>query len=307
MGPIPIVGTAALSLVLVAATATALPGPSSALTVIHAPTGDPVLTRVDLETGDLTAIGPLGMPDRVLDGLAFLPSGQLTAVDRVAGVLVLIDPTTGQGTLIGSLGVTFDLFTRLDLAASACGDLYLLTSPNETESELWRIDPATGAAESLGAMEERLLGLAALGEDLYGLVVPASFEDLRIVRLDPATQSVTEIATVDGLAAFEPSTLDFYSESELISMGFAFGPPLPGPPALIVHRFDLDGDLGPPLPLLFGTGGIAPLGLAAGPPPGRCPSGSPLPIPAASPFGLVVLALILAAGGAVISARRPSA
>jgi hypothetical protein len=270
------------------------------VTITHEAEG-PVLQRVDLETGELDPIGPLGLPGRVIVAVAFLPSGELVGVDSAQDELVRIDPESGQGTVVGALGVDWNLEDNpADLAADACGRLWMIRPAlDQLSSELYRLDPLTGAAESHGTFSPAVFGLAAAGETLYG-IAELGVEDPRLVSLDPLTSTVVEVAVIEGLSFFRTRSLDFRGDLELVDYGWRFAP-VPVPPLQTTVRFDLTGEVGH---VITHPSDPARLGLAVAPPPGQCVGGSPLPIPTASPLGLAALALGLAAAGALTLARR---
>lgn len=107
------------------------------------------LYSINSATGDETAIGPIGF---AVTGLAIDPTdGTLYGStsnnsDASPGSLITIDPETGDGTLVGSLGVGSQ--TAADLAFDASGTLYGLIEASS--DDLVTIDTATGAATFVG-------------------------------------------------------------------------------------------------------------------------------------------------------------
>lgn len=107
--------------------------------------GPATLYTISTSTGVATAVGPIGFnrvgalaasPSRVLYGIGF---------DGTNSILIRIDPGTGAGTLIGSLGITDptqDMAFRSDatLFAYAAGNLYT-------------VDTSTGAATLVGNVD----------------------------------------------------------------------------------------------------------------------------------------------------------
>lgn len=269
-----------------------------AFTVRHH-TEIPALYGIDLTSGEVQEIGSFNLPDLLVTrGLAYLPSGELMSIS-VTGALVRVDPGTGEATPVGNLGTTFYPYS-LDLAADACGRLWMLVAAGPTPSELWRIDPATGSGEAVGVLPQAVYGLAATGETLYGLVRSSTPEEADIVRIDPEALTLTPVATLGDWPYLDPLDLDFDSEGGMISLG-SIPPPIPVPVVhQLVQRFDLAGNPGPSLgPAGFGAG------FAVAPPPGHCLSGAPLAVPTLTPLGAIALGLLLAtAGTAVLRWRR---
>jgi hypothetical protein len=260
--------------------------------------------EVDLATGELTPVGPLGLGESSILAIAWTPSGELLAVDDLARELLSIDPATGQGTVIGSLGIEQQPGDFLiDLAADACGRLWLAVVSPEDEYLLYQVDPDTGAAELRGVLSAPVSGLAAHGETLYAL---SRLEDQwRIARIDPESATVTPVADIEGLHEFfYISGLDFDDSGDLIALGGVVIP-IPVPPLPpVITRFDLGGGYTFGEPVEPPPGLAPPYGLAVTTPPGACPEGSPLPVPAASPLGLVTLAAGLGAAGALVLTLR---
>jgi hypothetical protein len=96
------------------------------------------LLRFDLTTGAQETVGIVGYYR--VTGLAFTSDGSLYGIDAVADRLVMVDPSTGAGTLVCSFGV--DVGELADLAGGAGGVLWLL---DDGSARLYRVDRATGA------------------------------------------------------------------------------------------------------------------------------------------------------------------
>lgn len=129
--------------------------------------------RVDLVTRRATLIGVVGgngsqqMAD--LSGLTTTPDGSLYAASDTLKALIRIDPTTGQGTIVGSFGISLSKPSdALDfgMAASCDGSLWL-SSP--VTRQLWKVNPATGKTGLVGAMGRDITGLAVDHDALYGV------------------------------------------------------------------------------------------------------------------------------------------
>lgn len=298
----PTVRTIVSAVVYLILTAAAAAAQTTALT-LGFETGAPVLESLDYSTGELTSIGPLGFPDLHSVALAFLPSGDLVAVAGSSRELLHVDPTTGQATVIGPLGIDPVVFP--DLAADACGRLWMLAFPPQSggagEPLLFQIDPTTGAAEPRGALSLPTAGIAANGERLYSFLENSSTHGVaRILRVDPETLELVEVAEVpdDLIESFLTFALDFDRQVDLIDLGL-LRPGHTAPPSPSVRRMSLSGELElEASPAVFRTA------LAIAPPAGACFGGAALPIPAVSRGGLFVLALLVALGGAVLVSRR---
>lgn len=287
-----------LSLGLWCAMALAGVGPLAAdpFVLTDVPAGD--LLRFDLGTGDSTLIGSLGLPGEV-GTLAFLPTGELLAVDLVVTQLLQIDPLTGQGTVIGPLGLQAGLYFH-GMTADACGRLWMLASADGVERpDLYRIDPEDGTAELRASLPEAVWGLAAADETLYTLAEDR--DEPWIVKVDPLSGELTDVAAVTGFHdTFHSLALDFDASGALLDSGYYSPTPLP-PPQARAHRVGLDGTA-----TGLGLDGGSPLfNLAFGPPPGECRSLS-LSVPTASPLGLAVLAIAVAWAGSLLLGRRRS-
>ncbi len=103
---------------------------------------------VHTATGARSVIGPFGTSDTDISGLAFDGSGRLVALAKngtLEDTLLSIDPMTGQGTLIGGMGVS---------SASGVGGLAyspeLGTLFMSDGGSLYAVNPATGAASLIG-------------------------------------------------------------------------------------------------------------------------------------------------------------
>lgn len=148
------------------------------------------LYRIDLEAGLTKAIGPIG-PE--VEGLAFDPvTGSLFGVQESGNRLIRIDSERGAvapigalDTVVGDMGLAFD------------GDGALWMSA-ETPTKLFSVDPASGAATSVGNTVFAITGLASSGDDLFGLR-----SDAVLLEVDVSTGSVSQIGDLGLDGAFE--------------------------------------------------------------------------------------------------------
>ena len=298
------------STIRIAACALALLAPAgaaraqTALTIDNfGPGGQRELESLDLATGELTPIGPFTLPPDLfgVQAITFLRTGELVGVDDLCGVLLQIDPATGQTTVVASLGIQHPQQLRtVGLAADACGGLWLTCEETGAPfgSFLYRIDPATGAAELRGTLPEPIGGLAAAGGLLYGLQFQF-FPGARLLSLDPQTLEMSEVAVVEDLFAWATYALDVGPGGELIALG-RFVPLFPTPTPEMVVGLNLAGEVTSP-PVALEADEVQ--GLAVAPPAGECLAGA-VAIPAVSSLGLAALAVILAAAGAAVLLRR---
>ncbi|QKK01570.1 MAG: hypothetical protein HND55_02225 [Pseudomonadota bacterium] len=134
-----------------------------------------VLYQADLETGELTLIGSLGIPivdlasigDTVYGiGRGINGDGQTEAPN-----LYRIDPETADNVLVGGLGDAAGTYNKAGLAVDADGVLWGVLERRDPRnpavsiaSRIVRIDPASGAAEAVSDA-----WVAGTGEPLVGI------------------------------------------------------------------------------------------------------------------------------------------
>ena len=155
---------------------------------------------VDVATRAATVIGNAGV---TLTDIAFSPAQQLYGISF--GNLYSINQTTGQGTLIGSLGQSNVQMNGLVFGTN--GTLYasgIIGPAGNIGAEtngLFQVNTTTGAATQIG--NSSLSGLVSAGDlafldgNLYETVnngVTGSRSDL--VRLDVTTGAATDIGTI---------------------------------------------------------------------------------------------------------------
>jgi hypothetical protein len=173
------------------------------------PDGTSRLLRLDADTGEvLAAIGPFtlgaGGPRIGLQDLTFEPvTGRLFALTAgfVARALVSLDTTSLVATVVSG-NLPSD---ATGLAAGPDGRLALFVQ-GFSSSELWSLDPLTGAVVSTAAVTGTV-GASAQGAEIGGMALkpgtrtfvltsPADGTDL--YELDLATLAVTEVASPAG-------------------------------------------------------------------------------------------------------------
>ncbi len=150
------------------------------------------------------------------------PEAKLYAVDDSTDSLVVIDPATGAGTAVGSLGVSGVRSLAFDRNTDT---LYGTTIPLR---QLVRIDIDTGAATVVGSLGEfDIQGLAfdSNTDTLYGTTVAPR----QLVRIDTRTGAVTVAKSLGGntvwTLAFDPNTDTLYggNDSGLMTLSTATG------------------------------------------------------------------------------------
>jgi hypothetical protein len=228
------------------------PPPEALLYGVNASTDG--LSIYDSRTGAATFIGPLdpnnqlyaspvAMALRPTDGRLFVWNNSSSGSST--GVLLTVDPATGQGTSVSSapqgvLGA---------LAFSPSGALY------GVNTELYAVDPTTGVKTLIGPLGS---GVQVAGADfdcsgtLYGVELRSGPE--RLVTINTGTGAATEVATLSqdigiiGSIAFMPSGV-------LVGSGFD------GPFGDILFDLDITGAV-TNVRSISGTGG-APQGMAS--------------------------------------------
>lgn len=179
-----------VGILVVLASAGATAGiPDLAYTVALAGDAEPisVLHRIDLFTGELTAVGETPLPAA---GLAFNTGGDLFGVDSEANVILQIDLETGRAEAVSALDVDLGGASNVGLAFTSDGRLWMVAFVDDAYL-LFVVDPATGAAQAFGTVEEPFAGgLAVVDGTLY-----AMGHDLGTVNLD--TGQITLAQTLD--------------------------------------------------------------------------------------------------------------
>jgi streptogramin lyase len=164
------------------------------------------LVRVDSATAAVTPVGPLGVSvtGAQFVAMTFDPAGHLWATinsgaepcaSEAATCLYSLDPTTGAATLVG--GSAVGPVTGL---AADCSGLYAATF---TESVLYRVDGTSGALAEIGptGVMPAIQGMSfAPDGTLWALGAQVAEAPFHSYRIDPATGTATEVATLTGYA-----------------------------------------------------------------------------------------------------------
>jgi hypothetical protein len=112
--------------------------------------GSSTLYTIDLTTAAVTPIGAVSNAACLID-IAINTAGELYGVDIIADTLVKIDPTTGAGTVIGSIGFDANYAQGMDFD-EATGILYLAAfNLDSYQGELRTCDTTTGMSTLVGA------------------------------------------------------------------------------------------------------------------------------------------------------------
>lgn len=188
------------------------------------------LVEIDLDNQQITEIGDIGFG---LNGLTFHPpTGELFGISPTGGGrrLVRVDPTTGQGTAVGSTG--FDNGGEIAYNPSTGGFYSTISDGIGGPTSLIQIDAETGAGEIIG--ETGFLGFLGLAYDqqdnlLFGTASPMEnpADDI-LVSLDPLTGTATAIGPVDLGAGLTPFGLthDPFSDQLVVSLPGFLSPTL---------------------------------------------------------------------------------
>ncbi len=265
------------------------------------------LYRVDLGNGQHTLVGSFRLannqPVYDVEGLAFAPDGALYGVSDASEVLIRINTATGASTVVGNLGLAGQgtgSGNNLDFGLSfTCdGKLWLAA---ETARKLWEVTPATGATRLVGATGVKLTGLAARGNELFGI---GASGDERLYSVDTATGATTAIGTRLGTnLSFDDGGLDFDADGTLWAV-FDYRPTSPNRASDLARIDTVTG-------LATLTGGqvaddgeglaIAPPVCAPSPPPSG--GGAAANVPSGTPAGSALLMLLTAILGVLVLGR----
>jgi len=168
---------------------------------------DDVLFSIDLKTGLAKPIGPTGFED--VEGLAFdRDCKRLFAVDDVTDRLLTCDTKTGACKQVGNLKVDV---TDTGLAFGTDFQLYMSTDAPKNPVRLYKVDPGTGAATSIGDQGQEVTGLAGGPTGLFGL---GGDGRNNLVWVDPLTGAATTIGPL-GPVAPRDGGLDFDADGVL--------------------------------------------------------------------------------------------
>ncbi len=119
--------------------------------------GDNQLWAINIGAGTGTLIGAISgggiAAGGIIIAIAVSPDGLMYGVEIIDDVLVAIDKTSGAGSVIGALGVNANFAQDMDFDAST-GTLYWAGYLGGGNSQMFTVDLSTGAATSIGAVQD---------------------------------------------------------------------------------------------------------------------------------------------------------
>jgi sugar lactone lactonase YvrE len=183
------------------------------------------VSAVDIDSGEIEVISPMGGAIVAPDDLAFDASGNLYATEITEGRVSVLSPSGDYRVIQGDMPCANPItmhrgrlyagecrpggrILELDLDGGAprviledvpmpnafeVGPDGLLYFPVMGANEIWRVDPAGGAAEVVA----RNLGVPdSVKFDAQGFIVSTQVASGQVLRIDPATGEQTVLATV---------------------------------------------------------------------------------------------------------------
>jgi hypothetical protein len=251
------------------------------------------LLVLDPTTGAVTqTVGPIGFS---VAGLTFDPQdGMLYATTGPRGPnadsLIRIDPATGSGTRVGSLGVGTGFGTLAALAFDATSGTLYGWSDLVTGSSLYRVDVNTGRALLVGPSGINVSG-SGLAADTNGRLFLAGPDSDSLYTVDPRSGLPSVVAALSGA----PSGGGFLRALAFDGSGTLFGIDFAGQPdgnaflVIVDPRSGVITERGPTAPgvnaIAFGPGAVT----------------APVPEPSA----LVLGGISLLGVGPYVCRRRP--
>lgn len=178
--------------------------------------GSSTLYAIDTTDGNATPIGPIGFDN--VTGLAFLPDGRLVgtangdAGDTQISLLIEIDPSTGQGSLIGQLDRrdTGNCGRMPDITWDATRSTLFGYSDNcgENAEGLYVINPDVPSATLVGPSGYSGGGNALAAQPGTGVLYGEPFDSGALITLDPASGAGTPVPDSVGYSAFNAFDFD---------------------------------------------------------------------------------------------------
>lgn len=263
------------------------------------------LYRINLETGELTKLGaysqaPIVPPEIVdVEGLALAPDGQLYGVADGLDLLIRLNPGTGRSTRVGTLTVGALGASGLDYGLTFTADGKLWMS-SDTAKALWEVNPATGATRLVGNLGVQISGLAARGNEVFGIGVTDTVTgpgDQGLYRINVQTATATLIGSFAEPAPVVDAGLDFDTQGRLWAvLDFNPRPVKNFRPTELAQIDPNTGQILSRRPLVLTNDDLEGLAIA---PPNLVPAGSPslVAVPTMSFAGLMLLGLIALALG----------
>ncbi len=176
---------------------------------LYALADDPAIYTINTTTGAATLVGPLSGPDlnpgALVVNIALSPEGLMYGIDIVDDVLIAIDKSNGNATVIGSTGINANFAQGMDFDPST-GILYWAGYQGSGVSSIYTVDLTSGAATEVA--------LVADGAELFGLAIAiagggcAQPEDVPWLSVSPASGTVEVGAAADvATVTLNPSGL----------------------------------------------------------------------------------------------------
>lgn len=293
----------------------ALPGLAAAQTIAYG-SGLRDLYRIDLDAGGGNRAGaytqaPVVLPEVIdVEGLGFSPDGQLVGVADGLNALYRINPTSGRATRIGPLTGLPTSATGYDFGLTFTADGRLWLS-SDTTKQLWEVNPASGALRLVGDLGVQISGLAARGNEVFGIGVTDTVTnpgDQGLWRIDVEAGTAALVGRFSDPFPVVDAGLDFDAQGRLWAV-LDFNPrPIKNFRTSELVRLDPDTGAILERRVLTGLGNDDIEGLAITPPnlvpTGTAPSAQP--VPTLGWAGLLILGLLAGLAGGWAARRLPS-
>lgn len=181
------------------------------------------LYRIDLDAASGNRAGaytqaPIVGPEVVdVEGLAIAPGGQLFGVADGLNALYRINPTSGRATRVGPLSGLPASQTGFDFGLTFTRDGRLWLS-SDTSRQLWEVNPSSGAVTLVGELGARISGLAARGNEVFGIGVTDTVTgpgDQGLWRIDVGTGAATLVGAFSDPMPVVDAGLDFDAQGRL--------------------------------------------------------------------------------------------
>jgi len=263
-----------------------------------------VLWRVDLTSGQTERIGQTGFID--MEGLALAPDGTLYGADDDSKTLVTVNTNSGFSLPVGNVrnNMGLPLAQPMDFGMTFTCDGELLVS-SDTEQSLFRASLETGRLERIGApgsLGAPITDIASRGQALYGIGQGLAGQDgaftrdaPNLYRIDRTSASATLIGSLgEAVLPYANAGLAFDSTGRLWAITDRRAD---GMPAINSEILEIDLETGAARKSADADRvGFESLAITT---PGGCLTGGgevpePVEIPANSPLGLLMLALLMA-------------
>jgi hypothetical protein len=162
------------------------------------------LYKIDLTTGAATEIGEITNAPAIIDIAVTPDATAIYGVDIVNDKLVRIDPSTGAGTVVGSVGINANFAQGMDFD-DVSGVLYWAAwSSDSYQGEMRVIDTSTGNSALVGAFpggaETDAFGIATGGV----VDVPWLVEKPTKGTVQPGAKKVVDVTFKANLANMRP-------------------------------------------------------------------------------------------------------